>query len=255
MRALVVPTRREREAVLRALPGAVPVAAPHGRAWRAGNLLIVEPGMGPQCAAAVLPALAQALDGAGNAPPGALWLLGWCGGLQPDLGVADVVLADATLAADATVAAVTHPPPAEVVAWARRAAAGQGRRLVVGPVLTSPVVLATAAHKRAAARTGAVAVEMEAGPLAAWAAAHGAPFVHLRVVLDPAPSDLPTHELRRGRKGAGQEGDALLRRALLRPRAWPAVWRLLRQVRVAGRAIATLAAAAVAPDGPLSIGS
>ena len=254
MRALVVPTRREQEAVLRALPKALPVTGLGVRAWRRGDLLIVASGMGSQRAAAALPELARAVGDDVRGTCEALWLVGWCGGLRDDLQVADLVLADATWTAAGTQTgeAIAHVPRAEIAAWAGRLAAAQGRRLIVGPVLTSPRVLFRAEEKRAAAQTGAVAVEMEAGPLARWAAAQGVPFVHLRVVLDPAASSLPAVGGRGEREQERRR--SLLRRTLWRPRTWPAVWRLIRQAWVAGRAITDLVAALVAVDGPLATG-
>jgi hypothetical protein len=83
---------------------------------------------------------------------------------------------------------------------------------------------------------------------------HALPFAHLRVVLDPVTSSLPTEDLGIDEQREAGEGSPLLWRALWRPRAWPAVWRLFRQVRIAGQALTDLAAALVAPDGPLSIG-
>lgn len=46
-------------------------------------------------------------------------------------------------------------------------------------------------EKRALAADGVSAVDMEAGPLARWAADRGIPFLELRVVLDPAGTDVP----------------------------------------------------------------
>ena len=60
-----------------------------------------------------------------------------------------------------------------------------------GPVLTADHVVAAPAAKRTAAAGGALAVEMEAYPLAAWAAQHEAPFVHGRVILDAVDDALP----------------------------------------------------------------
>jgi len=46
-------------------------------------------------------------------------------------------------------------------------------------------------RKRALAADKVVAVDMESGPLARWAAGRGTPFLALRVVLDPAEAELP----------------------------------------------------------------
>jgi nucleoside phosphorylase len=314
---LVIPTRIERRALLRALPGLVPLPGWAAPAWRADKLLALECGMGPERAAALLPALERAA-------PAALWLVGWCGGLCDELRVGDVVLADATLSGTgADEVRIDHPPPQELIDWlgtwarsqgrahrnvahrnvahrsgahrnveywnaphqnaayksaghedtahrnagrqdtARRSAAHrsaahsgaaqQGRRLVVGPVLTSPRVLERAAEKRAAGAGGAAAVEMEAAPLAHWAAERGVPFRHVRVVLDPMSSDLPPEELH-GHDALGEESGGYGWRAIWRPRTWPAVWRLMRQVWRARRILASLGEALTGPGGPLEVG-
>jgi nucleoside phosphorylase len=212
--ALVVPTRPERQSVLKALPSAQPEVEWDVPAWRVGGMLIVEAGIGPEKAAALLPGLeAQDVD--------ALWLFGWCGGLAPDLNVGDLVLADATLQAEPPRPATAHPPTEGLQAHVRRVAGDLGQRLLVGPVLTSPRVLFTVADKRAGAETGAIAVEMEAGPLARWAAEHDVPFVHLRVVLDPYNSALPGKRPKDSRL-------RLLWYYVTHPIQWFRVWSLIR---------------------------
>ena len=248
MRVLIVPTEIERRPVRRALLAAAPWAPEDGLDWRVGDLLVVESGVGPAAMAAMLPRL-DALA------PAAVWLFGWCGGLAADLAVGDLALADATVlrAGDGAVTRIAHPPPEALVAQVRRVAQALGVRLAVGPVLTSDRVLATVADKQAGAGTGAVAVEMEAGPLARWAAARGTPFVHLRVVLDPLRSALPSERLH----GDEEDGDgewAFFARALLHPRDWGAVWRLVRQVRLARRAMTRTIAGLAGPGGPLAAG-
>ena len=254
MRVLVIPTRTEREALLQALPAPLPLSGWGAPAWAApgeagGNLLVLECGMGPARAEALWPELDRAT-------PGALWLAGWCGGLRNDLRVGDLVLADATLSeAPGGMVRIDHPPPPALVAWLEAWAASHARQLVVAPALTSPRVLARAAEKRAAAATGAAAVEMEAAPLARWAAARGVPFCHLRVVLDPAGSDLPSEDLHGGyEQEDGAEDGGLGRylwRAAWRPRTWAAVWRLLAHARRARRTMAARGGALTAPGGPL----
>jgi nucleoside phosphorylase len=215
MHVLIVPTRWETEVVLGALPGAVPEPGWDVPAWRTGDLLMVEPGMGPGLAAALLPRL-EMLE------LQAVWLYGWCGGLTPDLDVGDLVLADATIFAgeDGPTTRVSHPAPDLLLAEMRGLAQELGRRMVVGSALTSDHVLSSVEQKRAAAASGAVAVEMEAGPLAQWATGRSLPFVHLRVVLD-------------------------------HPGEWPSPWRLFRQIRTARRVMTVVIRALVRPGGPL----
>jgi nucleoside phosphorylase len=243
-RVLVIPTRIERQALLQAVPALMPLSDWAVPAWRTGELLVLECGMGPDRAAALLSHLERAA-------PEALWLVGWCGGLQDELRVGDVVLADATLSgAWANPLRIDHPPPQALVDWLGAWAARRGRRGVVAPVLTSPRVLERTAEKRAAGAGGAAAVEMEAAPLARWAAEQGVPFRHVRVVLDPLGSDLPPEELH-GHNARGDESGGYTWRAVLRPRTWPALWRLLQQVRQARRVLIALGKALAGPGGPL----
>jgi nucleoside phosphorylase len=74
---------------------------------------------------------------------------------------------------------------------ARSIAAYAGVPSASGAVLCSPAVLASVADKRAAAaRYGALAVEMEGEPLAICAANAGIPFVSARAILDTAETEL-----------------------------------------------------------------
>src|SRR5436305_1686895 len=91
--------------------------------------------------------------------------------------------------------------------------------------------------------TGALAVEMESGALAAAARARGIPFAALRVVLDGAGEALPaelgvideaTGEVRAGRALAAMA---------LHPRLWPAAARLARRQRSAARRLGAIMAA------------
>ncbi len=243
MRVLVIPTRLESQAVLRALPGAAPEPGWDVPAWRTGDLLIVEPGIGPELTATLLPRIE-------SLRPQAVWLFGWCGGLAPELAVGDLVLAAATIFSDEPTTQIPHPPPEPLAAQVQTTAERLGLRMVVGPVLTSAEVLASVEQKRAGAAAGAVAVEMEGGPLARWAVAQSVPFVHLRVVLDPLASALPATPL-----PADEHGDApphaLLWYALTHPREWPALWALMRQAHTARQAMTDVIAALTRPGGPL----
>jgi nucleoside phosphorylase len=130
-------------------------------------------GIGPRRAAAFCAELER------GARPRGLALLGWAGGLRDDLVVGDIVIADRALsAARSDVSCLALPLPGTV-------------RIHRGPVLTADHVVAAPAAKRAAAACGALAVEMEAYPLAAWAAQHEAPLVHGRVILDTVDDALP----------------------------------------------------------------
>lgn len=249
MLVLIVPTRWETKAALRSLPGAVPDPAWDVPAWRVGDLLMIEPGMGPDLTAAVLPRL-ETLE------IQSVWLFGWCGGLRPDLGAGDLVLADATISAgeDGSTTSIPHPAPDSLIEEVSHLAHRLGRRMVVGPVLTSDHVLSSVEQKQAGAATGAAAVEMEAGPLARWATGRSLPFVHLRVVLDPLKSALPSTKFPTDDHGYAQKG-ALLSHALTHPREWPALWRLLRQIRAARAVMTDVIGSLSQAGGPLGPGT
>ncbi|MDY7080297.1 MAG: hypothetical protein SXV54_25725 [Chloroflexota bacterium] len=247
MRVLILPTRWESRAVLKSLSGAAPDPEWDVPTWRIGNLLIVEPGVGPELTAALLPRFEPLKPSVKE-----VWLLGWCGGLTPELNAGDLVLSDATISAAEAGGTMQfpHPPPEALVTRVRRLAKELNLRMIVGPVLTSDHVLASVEQKQDGATTGAVAVEMEAGPLARWAAAKSIPFVHLRVVLDPLVSPLPPTLLT-----TDEHGDFSLRtllQALTHPREWAALWGLIQQTLTARRALADVSAALTQPGGPLS---
>ncbi len=74
---------------------------------------------------------------------------------------------------------------------ARQAAEVAALRPQLGPVLSSPHVLATAAAKRdAGAQSGAVAVEMEGAAIGACAAQARIPFASVRAILDRMDTEL-----------------------------------------------------------------
>jgi nucleoside phosphorylase len=203
-----------------------------------GKLLVLQVGMGPEQVLAALPTIDQA-------EPQEIWLLGVCGALVADLRAGDLVLSDATWVPNPTYAELERMPhcaPDRTVSQLRDLAYKQQRQLVIGPLLTSDRVLAAVEEKRAAAATGALAVEMEAGPLARWARDHSVPFSHLRIVLDPLDSALP-----RARDAQNEPG---LARIIVDPTQWPALWRLVGHVRAARRALAQSVAALTHSSGP-----
>lgn len=186
--------------------------------------------------------------------PQAVWLFGWCGGLVPDLTVGDLVLADATIFAEGAGEPTTwlpHPPPDPLTTQMRHLAEKLGLRMVVGPVLTSNKILASVEQKRAGAATGAVAAEMEAGPLAHWVVAQGVRFVHLRVVLDPVASALPATCLPTDEHGDAPT-HAFILHALTHPHEWPALWNLVRQAHTARRVMVDVITALARFGGPLA---
>jgi len=159
---LITPSQAEYGAVEASLRGLL----------AAGSLELVMCGIGPECAAR----LGRRLDEREELPSG-LALVGVAGGLDPALAAGDVVLASAAWDGEGRCAPCTIIPLPGAV---------------VGPLLTVRRALYTPAEKAAQQRaTGALAVEMEAYPLAAWAAERGLSFVHARVILDPFDEALP----------------------------------------------------------------
>ena len=103
-----------------------------------------------------------------------------------------------------------------------------------GVLLGSDVVVSAAAEKaRLHAATGADAVDMESLVAARTAAAHGLPFVALRVVADQATLSLPPAAEVAMRPGGGVDGGAVIRSLLRRPGQLPALLALARDSRAA----------------------
>ena len=137
---------------------------------------------------------------------------GCCGGLAPGLGAGDLVIADRVLLAGIGGASEAPPPDARLVAAARRCATEMGLGWSSGPLITSARALKTPESKRDChARTGSAAVDMETAAVAGAAAEVGAPYLSLRVVLDPAGESLAGVTLREAREA--------LRRGRLEPAA------------------------------------
>ncbi len=104
-------------------------------------------------------------------------------------------------------------------------------------------IAATAAEKAALhARTGAAAIDLESGEVAAAAARHGLPFVVVRAICDPADRDLPPAALA-ALNSAGAIGLGRVLASLLRaPRQLPLLLALARDAGAARRALADFAA-------------
>jgi adenosylhomocysteine nucleosidase len=110
-------------------------------------------------------------------------------GLKPgDLVLADRVLmihAEGKVAEEVTAVSNVH------IRAVGRSLASAGIFYSSGAILTSHQVLATGAEKRRAKEsTGAIAVDMETGAIAAEAAARGLPFVAIRAVLDEVDDEI-----------------------------------------------------------------
>ena len=174
-------------------------------------------------------------SGMGNGPGPALdeWQprlvvsCGFCGGLDPGLMAGDLVLATALRAASGDL--LTAPEPARLAA----AAMLDGLRYRQGELVQATSVATTVDEKRALARSGALAVDMESYAVGLAAAEAGIPWLALRAVLDPADSPLPefTREPRRDYAWPA------LKYALQGPRAAAKLVRLARDSRLASAAL------------------
>jgi adenosylhomocysteine nucleosidase len=154
--------------------------------------------------------------------------IGFAGGLDPSLRVADVV----TLNAVVTPADVTHTT--------RPAARLRGVR---GVTLGAP--LGSVAAKGALhAATGAAVVDMETAALADLADHHQVPWIGLRAVSDTAADELPAVVVRNIRPDLGRVLVApLVARAVIDPRLWWPLLRLAVRSTRAGQALAEAVAA------------
>ena len=157
--------------------------------------------------------------------PAALVLVGWGGGLASDLAAGEGICAAAAWKEGCpALACAVLPIP--------------GCRS--GPVLTVPSALLSLADKRAARDSGALAVEMEAYPLAQWAAQKGIPFYHVRLILDAWDDPLP--DLGPGLDLAGQVRPGPLLAHLARcPAVLAELWRLAWRVSALSPRLARLA--------------
>lgn len=119
---------------------------------------------------------------------GAEALLSWgcCAALTPEIQPGHVIVPQAVVG--------DTGPCTLHVDWQQHLYTKLASRLAVnpGPLAQSDTIIANAADKVAlAARTGAVAVDMESAAVAAVAREHGLPCAVLRAVADPADQTLP----------------------------------------------------------------
>ena len=129
------------------------------------DLLLVANGVGARRAASAVDAAAETFQ------PDAVVSTGFCGALDPQLAVADVVVATSIAAADRSFDAL---PVASAAAHHS------------GVVRSIDRVAQTTEEKRHLRAGGAIAVEMEAAGVAARAETRGLPFYCVRVVTDLA---------------------------------------------------------------------
>ena len=234
---VVTAVRAETRAVLAALTRPTRISIRGMRGWKgqAGNrsVTLLQAGVGPARARAALEAL--------TAPYDLVVSIGFAGALVTGASPGDVVLPDTVVWEEAV---GLHRYAVPVGTWhtaKRQLPADLATRALHGPLLSSPVVVATPAAKHAAAmRLGAVAVEMEAAALVTVACERGADVLILRAILDSVDvslEDLPPDLDSSWRARAQLMG---------RPRAWPGVLSLAYRIPHVARAL-TRATAAVLP--------
>ncbi len=184
--------------------------------------------------------------------PDAVLVAGLCGGLDPSLRAGTLILAREAIDERGE----GLQPPATTLAGARRALRNAGPRFVCSRLVTVGAPVATREARRDLWNAhGAAGVDMETVALARVAVEHGASWMALRAVIDPADMALP--RALRGWRGPADER-ALLRALALSPRDWPASARLalalgpaLRALRTGARVVARVARDTVPLDGEL----
>ncbi|MGO9771562.1 MAG: phosphorylase [Roseiarcus sp.] len=144
---------------------------------------------------------------------------GLCGGLDPAVRSGDVVIGARVLSGGAEF--IADESVARQLA-ARLAAAGERVRLGAVAGVDAPV-LTRAAKARLRQATGAVAVDMESGIAARFAADRNVPLAILRVVSDPAERDLPPLVARAVRPDGSVDLGAVTLGVILSPAQAPAL--------------------------------
>jgi 4-hydroxy-3-methylbut-2-en-1-yl diphosphate reductase len=152
-----------------------------------GQATVIRAGYGPARAAATAARLAAAgadaagADAAGTgaaaAGSGPVAVAGVAGALSSDLRPGDIVVATAASYGNATVSI----PSAPLLAGELRRA---GLTVVSGPVVTVDRLLGLRDRAALAASSGAIAVDLESGPLLSGLAADGRPAVVVRAISD-----------------------------------------------------------------------
>jgi adenosylhomocysteine nucleosidase len=171
---------------------------------------------------------------------------GVAGALSLDLALGAIVLADSVMTCHFETGLPEHI--LEVAREQREAMdvalTNTGKSARAGAIFTSKKPLTTIdAKRRAAELSGAVAVDMESAAIALEAATRGVPYVCLRTILDTANEDVMGAEL------ADENGRvrpfAAARAIVTNPAILTSGIRLLRNLRVATKAMGEAVAAAI----------
>jgi adenosylhomocysteine nucleosidase len=148
---------------------------------------------------------------------------GFCGALDPTLKLCDIFIA--TELGGNGYGAVAQP-----LALAR----GPVKN---GTLLSQDFVASTAAEKSELRKTGAAAIEMEAGAVAQKAQEYNLPFYCIRVVSDTADESLPL-DFNQMRDGSGRFSvTKILTAAILRPAVFPSLMKLNKNSKAASQAL------------------
>lgn len=196
----------------------------------ADGALVCVSGMGDEAAARG----AQALVDAGA---GALVSWGMAGGLDPFLSAGTLLLPTEILGRNGQTIETSR-------AWRERLSAAISSRLpaIPGKLVTSARAVGSIAEKAALFReTGAAAVDMESLAVAQVAVSRRVPFVAVRVIVDRAGDVLPGSVTAAADAAGHLRLWRLLGSLALRPADLPALVRLARRYRAAGRSLATVA--------------
>ena len=177
--------------------------------WRGQSLSILQCGVGPEHAAATVRRLLQ------TSPPQRLLVAGLCGGLQAELAIGDVLLAETVQSAESgeTLACTWLPhipgvPP-------------------LGGLLSSQTLLATtAAKQQAAASTGCLGVDQESFAILQLARQFRIPCGVIRTISDSATDELPSAVARFVSPNGNLQLTAVITALLRNPALIPALLRL-----------------------------
>jgi len=233
--ALVVALAAERRALERAV-GAhrrtrhAGIPCSHGR-LAGQELLLLQAGIGASRARDTLLGMGRSVTLAGA------WSLGFAGGLRPALRMGDLVCPERVLRTPAAAGAALAAPPAQARILDGLRTAGHSAH--GGPLLTVEAPLRLPEAKgRAAAETGAAAVDMEAAGVAEAAVELGIPWLALKVILDPADQPLDGRLARCSTPEGNPRWSGILAVLAAGPEAWRMLWRMRRAARLAATSLA-----------------
>lgn len=176
----------EASTILRQIRGLRRESSEDGTLWKGcvpyGEIAVLQTGIGPQRAE-------RALSWAGEiVAPQAVVATGCAGGLAPSFRTGDLLIAEEIH----TPEGLRQATSAEWVERYSRAAEASGCASRRGRLLASSSLLMSIEEKaRMGSASGALAVAMEEGAIAAWAADRGVDLASVRVILDPAEVAIP----------------------------------------------------------------